>query len=259
MDVRSPNIVVLKLGGSVLVDDDSYRQAATFLVERLRRSSGDRSIVVVSARKGATDELERLAQGIAEAPNARSLDLLWSTAEMRSVALLTLHLEALGVAALGLNVHETGLRCNGSRQGQRRVQSFSSQLRKSLEHHSIIVVPGFFGTLTNGSIVSLGRGGSDLSAVLLASEFGAERCELIKDVKGYFTEDPGNSPEARHLPWISYDNAIEMASRGCELVQRVALEAARENSLELIVRGFGDDVPGTVVSTLADEECNCKT
>lgn len=255
MDARLPNLVVLKLGGSVLVDDPSYRQAATFLVERLRRSAGDRFIAVVSARKGATDELEQLAQGITRYPNPRSLDLLWSTAEMRSVALLTLHLEELGVSALGLNVHETGLRCNESRHGQRGVQSFFSQLRRSLEHHSIVVVPGFFGTLTDGSIVSLGRGGSDLTAVLLANELRAERCELLKDVAGYFTEDPGDSPEARHLPWISYDDAIEMASRGCELVQRVALEAARQNSLSLVVRGFADSLPGTVVSTRANAEC----
>ena len=113
--------------------------------------------------------------------------------------------------------------------------------------------------MSNGSIVSLGRGGSDLTAVLLANEIEAERCELIKDVAGYFTEDPGASPQAEHLPWISYDHAIEMASRGCELVQRVALEAARENFLQLVVRGFGDDVPGTVVSTLANQECNCET
>jgi aspartate kinase len=259
MDVRLSNVVVLKLGGSVLVDNESYRQAATFLVDRLSGSSGDRFIVVVSARKGATDELERLAHGITGDPDPRSLDLLWSTAEMHSVALLTLHLEELGVAAVGLNVHETGLRCNESGQRQTRVQSFSSQLRRSLEHHSIVVVPGFFGTLTNGSIVSLGRGGSDLTAVLLANELEAERCELIKDVAGYFTEDPGTSSQAEHLPWISYDSAIEMATRGCELVQRVALEAARERSLQLIVRGFGDDGPGTVVSTLVNEECNCET
>ncbi len=259
MDVQLPGVVVVKLGGSVLVDDDSYRQAAKFLVDRWRSSVEERFIVVVSARKGATDELERLANGIVRYPSPRSLDLLWCTAELRSVALLTLHLEELGIAAAGLNVHETGLRCNESGQRQGRVQSFSRKLRRSLEHHSIVVVPGFFGTLTNGSIVSLGRGGSDLTAVLLANEIEAERCELIKDVAGYFTEDPGASPQAEHLPWISYDNAIEMASRGCELVQRVALEAARENSLQLVVRGFGDNVPGTVVSTLANEECNCET
>jgi aspartate kinase len=257
MEVRLRRVVVIKLGGSVLVDDESYRQAARFLVRRMHRCSGEHFVVVVSARKGHTDELERLARGITEDPNPRSLDLLWSTGEMHSVALLTLHLEELGVAAVGLNVHETGLRCNGP--GEARVQSLSSQLRKALDHHSVVVVPGFFGTLTNGAIVSLGRGGSDLSAVLLAYELEALRCELIKDVPGYFTEDPDTVPGAERLSWISYDRAIEMARRGCELIQPVALEAARERALPLVVRSLGEEVPGTVVSTDANQEPTCVT
>jgi aspartate kinase len=257
MEARWRRVVVIKLGGSVLVNDDSYRQAARFLVRCMHRCSGEHFVVVVSARKGLTDELEQLARDITGEPNPRSLDLLWSTAELRSVALLTLQLEELGVAAVGLNVHETGLRCNDRGQGQTRVQSLSSQLRKALDHNSVVVVPGFFGTLTNGTIVSLGRGGSDLSAVLLAYELEALRCELIKDVPGYFTEDPDNAPSAERLSWISYDLAIEMAQRGCELIQPVALEAARERALQLVVRSLSDEIPGTVVSTDANRERTC--
>ena len=102
-------------------------------------------------------------------------------------------------------------------------------------------------------MVSLGRGGSDLSAVLLADELEAERCELIKDVVGYFTQDPNVNPHAEYLPWISYETAIEMAERGCELVQPVALEAARERGLQLVVRTLDDAVPGTVVSSDANQ------
>jgi aspartate kinase len=256
MEVRSRRIVVIKLGGSVLVDDKSYRQAARYLVRRLHRCSSERFVVVVSAQKGLTDELERLARGIKENPNPRSLDLLWSTGEMRSVALLTLHLEELGVPAVGLNVHETGLRCSGP---SARIQSLSSQLRRALDQHAIVVAPGFFGTLTNGAIVSLGRGGSDLSAVLLAYELEALRCELIKDVPGYFKEDPDIAPDAERLSSISYDMAIEMAQRGCELIQPVALAAARERSLQLVVRSLSDEVPGTVVSMDANLEQTCLT
>ena len=254
---QSRRVVVVKLGGSVLVNDESYRQAARFLARRLHKSSGESLVVVVSARKGLTDELERLARGITGDPNPRSLDLLWSTGEMHSVALLTLHLEELGVAAVGLNIHETGLRCNGPGQGEGRVQSLSTQLRRGFDHHSVVVVPGFFGTLTGGTIVSLGRGGSDLSAVLVAYELDALRCELIKDVPGYFTADPDRAARAEYLSSISYDRAIEMAQRGCELVQAVALEAARERALPLVVRGLGDTVRGTVVSTDADQERTC--
>src|SRR6266849_10793388 len=101
---RLGRVVVIKLGGSVLTDDESYRKAARFVVRRLHRCAEERFLIVVSAQNGTTDKLERLARGITANPNRRTLDLLWSTGEMRSVALLTLHLEELGVAALGLNV-----------------------------------------------------------------------------------------------------------------------------------------------------------
>jgi aspartate kinase len=257
MEVRLRRVVVIKLGGSVLVDDESYKQAARFLVRRLHKCSEERFVVVVSARKGLTDELDRLAHRITGYPNPRTLDLLWSTGEMRSVALLTLQLEELGVPAVGLNIHETGLRCNGQGQAEEGVQTLAMQLRSAFDQHSIVVVPGFFGTLTGGRIVSLGRGGSDLSAVLLAYELEARRCELIKDVPGYFTDDPDSAPSAERLSTITYDVAIEMAGRGCELIQPVALEAARKRSLQLVVRGLGDEIPGTVVSIDAPQEQTC--
>ncbi len=260
MDVSQlRRVVVIKLGGSVLVDDESYRQTARFLVRRLHECAEERFLVVVSARKGLTDDLERLARGITGYPNPRTLDLLWSTGEMRSVALLTLHLEELGVAGIGLNVHETGLRFNGAAKTEVKVESLSGELQRAFDDHLVVVVPGFFGTLTSGTLVSLGRGGSDLSAVLLAHEFEAKRCELIKDVPGYFTEDPDTTARAQHLPWVSYETAIDMAQRGCELVQRVALEAARERSLRLVVRSLDDEAPGTVVSTRTIQECTSVT
>lgn len=248
MDGDLRNVVVIKLGGSVLIDEGSYRAAARYLVRRLNRCSSDRFVVVVSAQKGLTNELERLARGITGYPNRRTLDLLWATGELRSVALLTLHLEELGVAAVGLNVQETGLRFNGTDGGEARIESLSGEVQRAFDDHSVVVVPGFFGTLPSGMIVSLGRGGSDLSAVLLAREFEAKRCELIKDVPGYFAEDPEVTPRAEHLPRVSYDTALAMAERGCELVQRGALEAAQESGLELVVRGLEDAVLGTLVS-----------
>jgi aspartate kinase len=231
-----------------LVDEESYRHCAGFLARRLEESSGTRLIVVASAQKGLTDELERLARRITEQPTARALDLLWSTGELRSVALLTLHLENLGVAAVGLNVHETGLRANGPDEEDAILSSLHVELQKALTEHPIVLVPGFFGTLLGGRIVSFGRGGSDLSAVLLAHEFAADRCELIKDVAGYFTADPDSTSDAEHLPWVSYETALEMARTGCELVQPSALEVARDRSLHLVIRGMCDRFPGTVVS-----------
>jgi aspartate kinase len=122
------------------------------------------------------------------------------------------------------------------------------ELRRALDDDSVAVAPGFFATLASGMLVSLGRGGSDLSAVLFAKELRAEQCELIKDVPGYFSEDPHVHGEARHIPQLTYDKALAMAERGCELVQPRALEAARHARLRLVVRSMDDCAPASTVS-----------
>jgi aspartate kinase len=243
MGCCSQRLVVIKLGGSVLVVEESYREAARFLVRRLHKRPEERLVVVVSARQAVTDELERVARGITGYPNPRTLDLLWSTGEMHSVALLTLHLEELGAAVVGLNVHETGLRFKGAGS----VEAFRGEIRRALDDCDVVVVPGFFATLANGTLVSLGRGGSDLSAVLLAAELEAEQCDLIKDVPGYFTEDPNVQSRAEHLPWLSYEQALAMAHAGCGLVQQRAIETAHNVGLRLVVRSLNDDGPMSVV------------
>jgi aspartate kinase len=244
---RLRKMAVLKIGGSVLVDANSYGRAAQFIVRRLHRCANERFVVVVSAQEGLTDELEELARGITRHPNPRTLDLLWSTGEMRSVALLTLHLEKLGVTAVGLNVHETGLRFNGG-QAEAGVESLSGELRRVFHDHSVVVVPGFFGTLTSGTLVSLGRGGSDLTAVLLAEELEAQQCELVKDVCGYFTEDPHVNGRAEHLARLSYEEALAMADAGCELVHPGAIRVACAAGLRLVVRSLDDTAPASIVS-----------
>ena len=248
---QTRRVVVIKLGGSVLVDDESYRQAARFLVRRLHRCAEERVVVVVSAREGLTNELEELACGITRHPNPRTLDLLWSTGELRSVALLTLHLEELGVRAVALNVHETGLRFQGAEGAGTKLECLSVEVRRAFDDHSVVIVPGFFATLANGTLVSLGRGGSDLSAVLLADELEADQCELVKDVCGYFTDDPHVRRGAEHLPWLSYEQALAMADAGCELVQAEAIEAARNAGLPILVRSLDDEAPVSVVSESA--------
>lgn len=244
----APRIVVIKLGGSVFLNDESYRQAAGFLVRRLHKCANERLVVVVSALSGHTDGLERLATAIVSSPSRRALDLLLSTGELRSVALLTLHLEELGVPVIGLNVHETGLRWSSSNHGEPELDTLSAELRRTFHDSSIAIVPGFFATLSNQTMVSLGRGGSDLTAVLLAIELEAKQCELIKDVPGYFTEDPNITETARHLPALSYEEALSMAKAGCHLVQPRALEEAQRGGLRLIVRSLLDVDPVSIVS-----------
>ena len=160
-----------------------------------------------------------------------------------------MHLEELGASTVGLNIHETGLRLNGNDE----VAFLRHEIEEVFDSHSVVVVPGFFGIHNGGAIRSLGRGGSDLSAVLLANGLDATRCELIKDVTGYFDEDPHSHTDAVHLPRLSYERALQMAESGCDLIQTRALEAARRAGLRLVVRAMDDRAPSSLVSGAWDE------
>jgi aspartate kinase len=244
---------VLKIGGSVLRDDASFAHAARALASRLARHRDERLVVIVSAEYGATDALLAEARAVFGEPDAAALDLLWSTGELRSVARLTLHLQAHGVTAVPFNVHQTGLvAAPGGRPGSATVRPL--RLLAALGGNRIVIVPGFLAVGSGGAIVSLGRGGSDLTAVLLAAALEADRCELIKDVPGYFTADPNRVSDARPIEQLTVDRALEMADGGCDLVQRHALEAARDAALVLVVRSLDDRAPITLVraATAAD-------
>ncbi len=257
---------VLKLGGSVLRDDASYAAAAQFLHERLTAHADEKLIVIVSARYGETDRL--LAEARAIVPdldeggrrsgasvsngNGRvdppfindALDLLWSTGELRSVAILSLHLQRAGTHAVPFNVHQTGLiaeRASGTTVRPLRLLAALGTAR-------IVIVPGFLGVSAGGTVTSLGRGGSDLTAVLLAAAVRADACELIKDVPGYFTADPHRDARARQLRQLSFDEAIAMADAGCDLVQRAAIAAAAAASLPVIIRSMDAAAPVTTLN-----------
>jgi len=226
-------IVVIKIGGSVLTGLDAYRRAAVSLRDRLSREPA-RYVAVVSAEYGQTDALWREAVSLDAEPGADALDLLWSTGELRSVALLTLAARAAGIAATGLNVHETGLT---SADAGAPFSLNPIALRAALATHDVVVIPGFLATRAQ-QVVTLGRGGSDWSAVLLAIALGASRCELIKDVDGYFTADPAVDPLAARIDALDYRAALALADTGCPLVQRQAIAEAAEASLPLVIRSF---------------------
>lgn len=241
--------VVVKIGGSILLNAKAHRRVALFLQRRCQNARYERFVVVVSAQNGATDALERMARRIVRTPGTRALDLLWATGELRSVALLTLHLQALGISSVGLDVHETGLRLAHMIGSPSDVVCQTAELLGAMEKHSVVVVPGFLATSANGAIVSLGRGGSDLTAVRLAQCLGASRCELVKDVPGYFTRDPNRDSSAEHIPWLSYEQALTMAEAGCKLVQQQAIVVALRADLALVVRSLDDGKPVSVVSS----------
>jgi aspartate kinase len=234
-------VAVLKLGGSVLTGPAAYRRAAEFVATRRRADPGTRLAVVVSAENGQTDALLQAAREIDPEPDAAALDLLWSTGELRSVALLVLSLHAIGIRAAAANVHQAGLvrlvpggdpgscaPAGGTRLRPLRLLSL-------LAEHEVVVAPGFLAQGAGDAVVSLGRGGSDLAAVLLAGGLGAATCELVKDVDGYYSTDPNVDANATHLPLLDFAQALRMARDGCEIVQREALEAARQLSLVLTI------------------------
>ena len=245
---RGRDIAVVKIGGSILTNAKAYRRAAIFVRDMLRANPEERFVVVVSAQEGATDALERTATKIRREPNSAARDLLWSTGEIRSVALLTLHLEALGIKAAPLNIHEAGLTLPETAREAGRIRLHAGRLSGVLADFAVAVVPGFFATNSASQIVSLGRGGSDLTAVLLAEGLRACRCELIKDVPGYFTSDPHRDAAATHISFLSFQQAISMAEDGCNLVQRQAIEAAARCKLPLVIRSVRKN---TTVSRIA--------
>ena len=242
---------VLKIGGSVLRDEGSYATTARFLRTRLAQRGDQKLVVIVSAQHGATDALLADARRVADDPDSAALDLLWCTGELRSVALLSLHLQTLGVSAVPFNVHQTGLvACPEQRRGACPDRISGTTVRPlrllaALASSRIVIVPGFLGVSPGGTITSLGRGGSDLTAVLLAAAVRADACELIKDVPGYFTADPHRDAGARPIHDLSIAEALAMADAGCDLVQRAALVAAAAASLHIIIRSLDAAAPVT--------------
>ncbi|HEX5474417.1 MAG TPA: hypothetical protein VFX12_07135 [Vicinamibacterales bacterium] len=239
-------LTVIKIGGSVLRDAASFARVAHTLAARLTASPDERLVVIVSAPYGLTDALLEDARRVIAIPDPAALDLLWSTGEVRSVALLALHLQTSGVAAVPFNVHQTGLVSAGSGgPGSAAVRPL--RLLAALGQTRVVIVPGFLAVGGGGAIASLGRGGSDLTAVLLAVALSAGRCELVKDVAGYFTDDPHRNADARPIRELGIEGALAMADSGCDLVQRHALEAALRARLVLVVRSLDPAAGATIV------------
>ncbi len=232
------SVAVIKLGGSIFAGETSYRRAARFIAQRLEANSGENLVAVVSAQNGETDALLREAQAITAEPDEAALDLLWSTGELHSAARLALHLQAEQVFAAVLDVRQTGLRVPHRGCAVSSAEFDGTGIREALARRRVVIVPGFLATNYAAQIVTLGRGGSDLTAVLIAAGLGASRCELIKDVPGYFSEDPNFNADAKHLQALSFEEALAMADAGCELVQRQAIEAAEQCDLPLVVRNL---------------------
>ncbi len=241
--------LVIKFGGTSLADPSKLRLAAGRV--RAARRAGFAVAAVVSAPGEVTDELIALAAETSPKPPARELDALLSCGELMGAALLASALEGMGVAAVSLTGAQAGLLTDSS-FGAARVRKVSPRrLKKELAAGRAAVVCGFQGSDRRGDITTLGRGGSDLTAVELAHALGAECCELLTDVKGVYSANPSLVPEARKIHAISYAEVIELARFGTEVRQLRAVERAADLGVRLHIRSAFHREAGTVVSAAA--------
>jgi len=238
-------LVVQKYGGTSVGDPERIKNVARRVLHT--KNQGHQVVVVVSAMAGETDKLLRLAQQVTPNPDERELDVLVSTGEQVSIALLAISLKALGCDAksyLGFQIKIA----TDSAFGKARITAIESEkIRDDLKNGRIVVVAGFQGVDEAGNITTLGRGGSDTTAVAVAAALKADVCEIYTDVDGVYTTDPNVCSKARKLTKISYDEMLEMASLGAKVLQIRSVEFAKKYNVPIHVRSSFNDNPGTIV------------
>jgi aspartate kinase len=236
-------LLVQKFGGTSVADSDKILAAARRAIRA--QQQGHKVLVVVSARGHTTDELIALAKEISERPPAREMDMLLSTGEQVSVALMAMAIQALGVPAISFTGAQIGI-VTDSFHTKARIRNISTErMAQALEEGKIVIVAGFQGVDENYNITTLGRGGSDTTAVALAAVLGADACEIYTDVDGVYTTDPRVAPEARKVDRISYDEMLELASLGAGVMHSRSIEFAKKYGVPIHVRSSFADAPGT--------------
>ena len=238
-------LIVQKYGGSSVADAEKIKNVAL----RVAESATDHQIVVVVSAMGrTTDGLLDLARQITAAPDPREMDMLLATGEQVTIALLAVALQALGFKARSLTGAQAGLRTDRAHTQARITQISAERVRATLDTGAVAVVAGFQGTSDQDEITTLGRGGSDLTAVALAAALKADVCEIYTDVDGVYTADPNVVPDARKLPRVAYDEMLEMASLGAKVLQARSVEFAKKYGVTVHVRSTFKRDPGTIVT-----------
>lgn len=240
------NIIVQKFGGTSVADTDKIKRVADAVIRE--KENGNDVVVVVSAMGHTTDYLIKLANEISPNPSGREMDMLLSTGEGVSIALLTMAIQSKGYDAISLNAMQIGILTENIHQKARIVDIDTSKLRENLNEGKIVVVAGFQGVTSDGEITTLGRGGSDTSAVALASALGAERCDIYTDVEGVYTTDPRVVPTASKLDIVSYGEMLELARVGANVLHPRSVETAKMSDIPIRVRStFKLDDMGTLI------------
>jgi aspartate kinase len=238
-------LIVQKYGGTSVGSIDRIRNVAARM--KRTRDEGNQVIGVVSAMSGVTDKLIGMAKELDENPSERELDVLLATGEQQSIALVTMALHAQGVDAASVTGRQAGIFTTGSHTRGRISNMDPSLMKRFLDEGKTLVVAGFQGITLDGMVHTLGRGGSDLTAIAVAAALKADVCQILTDVDGVYTCDPRVVKNARKLPEISYDEMLEMASSGSKVMQSRSVEFAKKFGVVFEVRSSLNDNPGTLV------------
>jgi len=239
----------MKFGGTSVADAQRLKRAAQRIVAK--REAGYRVVAVLSARGKTTDELIGLAEEVSPIPDPREMDMLLSTGERISCALCAMAIHDLGHRAISLTGSQAGIVTDTSHTKARILDVRADRIRQALDEDSIVLVAGFQGVSTTQDVTTLGRGGSDTTAVAVAAALGAD-CEIYTDVAGVFSADPRLVPDARKLAVLSFEEMLEMSASGAGVLQLRSVEYARNHGVRIHCRSSFDDEPGTVV--VAEQE-----
>jgi aspartate kinase len=246
-----PNLIVMKFGGTSVADAERIKRAAARIVEK--REAGDRVVAVLSARGKTTDELIAMAEEVSAAPDPREMDMLLSSGERISCALCAMAINDLGHRAISLTGSQAGIVTDESHTKALILDVRADRIQAALEEDSIVLVAGFQGVSRDArNVTTLGRGGSDTSAVAVAAALGAEVCEIYTDVSGVYSADPRIVPDARKLETVSFEEMLEMAASGAGVLQLRSVEYARNHGVRIHCRSSFDDEPGTFVVAEAE-------
>ena len=238
-------MIVQKYGGSSLANAKKIKSVAVQVANAKKRDNN--VVVIVSAMGKTTDNLIKLAYKVSGRPNEREFDRLLSTGEIVSSALLVMALKSLKYDAVSLTGAEAGIQTDANFTRARIQKVEPRRILKELKQEKIVVVAGFQGITKQRDITTLGRGGSDVTAVILAVALGAEICEIYTDVEGICTADPRIVPEARRLEQISYEEALELASCGAEVIHPRAVELGWHYKIPILVASSFSNNPGTII------------
>jgi aspartate kinase len=242
--------IVMKFGGTSVADAARIKAAARRIVGQ--RDSGKRVVAVLSARGKTTDDLIAMAEEVSPDPDRREMDMLLSTGERISCALCAMAINDLGHRAISLTGSQAGIVTDTSHTRARILDVRADRIREALGEDRIVLVAGFQGVSTSRDVTTLGRGGSDTTAVALAAAIDAEVCEIYTDVAGVFSADPRIVPDARKLSQVSFEEMLEMAASGARVLQLRSVEYARNHGVRIHCRSSFEDGPGTLV--VSEEE-----